>query len=395
MMFMPSPLMPMAIYMWGGNFDHVHATGGANVADTAYIAKWTVATGTWSSIATGFNAVVRALAIGLDGTLYVGGNFTNFTDANGDYITMRVGANWHSLGTGMSGTVKVLEIGPDGNLYAGGDFALAGGVANTAYIAKWNGVTWGPLGTGMGNSVNAIKAGPDGSLYVGGDFITAGGIAATYIARWNGIMWSTLGSGVNFPVLSLLFINDILYAGGEFTRAGGISVPDSCALWNGTVWGMVDVSQTTTPGSITYYSLGLDKAGTFYIGFSSIGSAISATVVIPNIGSATAYPIITFVGPGTIYQLKNYTTGRVIYFNLTLLAGETAILNLNPTNISFQSTFRGNILNAILPGSNLDFPLLPGTNNISTYIFGSTTAATAITMTWREQYWSLDGAAWK
>ena len=113
-----------------------------------------------------------------------------------------------------------------------------------------------------------------------------------------------------------------------------------------------------------------------------------------NVGSVSAYTVVTFTGPGSVYQLKNYTTGRSVYFNLTLLAGEMAVLSLNPVYTYFRKNGL-NIMDAILPGSNLDFPLLPGANNISTYMFGSTTAATAITINWKDQYWSLDGAAWK
>lgn len=108
-----------------------------------------------------------------------------------------------------------------------------------------------------------------------------------------------------------------------------------------------------------------------------------------NNGTATAYPIFKATGPGTIYQLANYTTGSMIYFELTLLSGETVTLDFRPGKKTFNSTFRGNIINTILPGSDVqNFRLLPGSNDIS--IFISTTAATA-TLTWDNRHWSVDG----
>ena len=95
-----------------------------------------------------------------------------------------------------------------------------------------------------------------------------------------------------------------------------------------------------------------------------------------------------------MWQIKNYTTGRAIYFNdLTLLAGETATLELNPERITFTSDWRGNLLNYILPGSSLDFPLVPGNNNVSAYMTG-TTAASDMFMTYKDRYLSLDGAVY-
>ena len=86
---------------------------------------------------------------------------------------------------GMNTYVYALAVGPDGSLYAGGDFTTAGGVA-AHHIARWDGTAWQPLGSGMDGGVYALAVGPDGSLYAGGDFTTAGGVAANRIARWDG-----------------------------------------------------------------------------------------------------------------------------------------------------------------------------------------------------------------
>lgn len=426
------------------------------VANTSRIALWTGSA--WSALGTGaLNGNVSALAIGPDGAIYAGGEFTQMGGvASTAYIAKWSGGAWSALGTGANNPVRSLVVTSDGSLYAGGEFTLMGGVANTVNIARWDGAVWTPLGAGMNGAVWAL-AYLNNNLYVGGAFSTAGGIPADFIARWatDSLGWAALGAGADDTVLALaigkdgslyaggefltlgegsinhigrwngvrweqlrpsmyksLWVGDVLngtnsdvytiypapngdiYIGGDFTTAGGVPLPDRGTIWNGSTFLPLDVN--VQDAAAFFYAYAIDKLGRLYVGGGWAGTnAISATITTPTIGSGSAYPVIGLTGPGTIRQIKNYTTGKSIFFDLTLLAGETAILNLNPANPSFISSFRGSLWNTILPGSTLNFPLLPGNNNISAYFFGSTTAATAIVMTWRGQYWSLDGAAWK
>jgi hypothetical protein len=57
------------------------------------------------------------------------------------------GASWSSLGSGLDGTVRALAVFDDGSgaaLYATGTFTTAGGVpANN--IARWDGASWSAL----------------------------------------------------------------------------------------------------------------------------------------------------------------------------------------------------------------------------------------------------------
>jgi hypothetical protein len=433
----------------GGDFTNLTDANGD------YLSRWN---GTaFVSVGTGVTGPVYTIAFAPNGDAYIGGNFINQGDANGSCITKWDGVAYSSLGTGMNGTVYSLVYGTDGNLYAGGGFTLAGGVAGTAYVAKWNGAAWvamsggtsGPLVTSLAWDKNS------NSLYVGGSFLLAGGVSDTQniakwspnssgtyvwtplylgldgipqiiliapsgivyvggdfdyaitidfpliplskIGSWNGTKWSPLSTGIDASgIVYDMSINPIdgnIYIGGAFTSAGGVTPPDSIVVWNGSVFVPIDIN---TPNVSSIYSVFFDKNGNLYIGFSESGTAVSATVLSPNVGSSIAYPIVTYTGPGTLYQLKNYITNRSIFFNLTLLAGETAVLNLDPFHSSFVSSFRGDIWgSAILKGSNLNWFLQPGANNISSFIYGSTTAATAITIRWQDQYNSLDAAVWK
>ena len=169
---------------------------------------------------------VYTLAIGPDGSLYAGGVFASAGGVIANNIARWDGTAWHPLGDGMAAGsyntyVAALAIGPDGSLYAGGDFTAAGGVV-AANIARWNGSQWHPLDSGMNYSVEALTVDPDGSLYAAGLFSTAGNVEANRIARWNGSQWVALDSGMNQTVQALTTGPDgSLYAGGAFTTAGG------------------------------------------------------------------------------------------------------------------------------------------------------------------------------
>jgi Listeria-Bacteroides repeat domain (List_Bact_rpt) len=201
------------------------------VGDTQvnYIARWNGTT--WSSLATGMDDVVNALAVsGTD--LYVGGWFSTAGGIRANNIAKWNGTTWSALAVGTNNQVRALAVwGTD--LYAGGDFTTAGGI-EVNRIAKWNGKTWSPLAAGMDNFVYSLAV-SETDLYAGGDFTTAGGIAASYIAKWNGTTWSPLAAGVNNFVRSLAVSGTDLYAGGWFNSAGG-NAANHIAKWSGSTW---------------------------------------------------------------------------------------------------------------------------------------------------------------
>lgn len=370
----------------GGGF----TTAGGGAANR--IAKWNGSA--WSALSTGMDNAVLALAVYRDGSLYAAGDFTSAAGvANTAHIARWSGSTWNAVGTGTDSSIYALVFGPDWTLYAGGSFALAGGVADTAYIASWNGAVWAPLRTGMEATVLALAFGPDGMLYAGGDFTDASGMPGTYyIAKWNGSSWLPLGGGTNGAVYTLEFdAGGVLYAGGDFIQAGGIGMPDGVAQWNNGTWLPLDIN--VQDAAAYFYALRIDSAGRLYAGGAWTGSnALSATSSTTSTSGARAYPVFTFTGPGTLYQVKSYSTGKSIYFNgLTLLAGETATLDLGPETYHFGSAFRPYLDGYILNGSDLDFYLINGTNYISAYML-STSGASAITARWQDLYWTWDAA---
>jgi hypothetical protein len=201
-----------------------------------------------------------------------------------------------------------------------------------------------------------------------------------------------LGSGISGTAVYALALdqnNGNIYAGGYFYGAGGLTLTESIAQWNGSSWSYIDLTLPGSPEQI--YSLATFQ-DTLMIGYGNLGSVITSYInIVTNSGSAATYPKFTFTGPGALYQLSNLTTGKAIYFNITLGAGEVATLDLDPNTLSFTSSFRGNIRNTILSGSDMDLYLLPGDNQISLFVGGTTTAATKVTLVDHEAFNSLDG----
>lgn len=396
--------------------------------------RWDATSGAWVGLS-GLNGDVTSLAEGPDGTIYVGGSFTT----PGNFVAAWDGAQWSALGASPAIIPTALAVGNDGALYSGGyDFGagytvakwsgtpatwsavgapgpggdvfallitasgdlLAGGdFANG--VVRWTGASWQPLGAGLavtgGGSnavVRALARGLDGLVYAGGTFDRANGVEgvlAPYVAVWTGSAWRALGAGVGTDVLALAVHPEdgTLIAGGRFTVAGGLALPDKMARWNGFAWFPLDVNIISAADpAIVVVATPPDKR--LLVGYSAQASAVSAALTtVTNAGSAAAYPIVTITGPGRLYQLANVTAGEALGFDLTLLAGEVLTLDLRPERKTVQSSFRGNLLGALVPGSALaTWRLLPGANSISLFLDDARARAS---LAWFERYWSLDG----
>ena len=415
----------------GGSF-----TSMGGVANTRGIAKWDGSA--WSALGTGTSVggTVYALAVGPNGVLYAAGDFTSMGGvANTSRIAQWTGSAWSALSTGLTGggivRGRALAVGADGAIYVGGLFTAAGGGA-AANIAQWSGSAWSALGSGMDDEVLALTRGPGGTVAAGGKFVTAGGGAAVHAASWDGSAWSALGSpnltqidalvygpnallyaggqgapyieayngatwqavggGLSAAVEALAMTGDgLLYAGGAFTLPVAGAIPTGgLALWNGATWLALDVSRS----GATVYALLWRADGTLTFGDDSASSAFaSAQTTVANPGAARSYPTVRVFGPsaggsGQLFFLRNITTGRTIYLNLGIPPGDVATLTFQPDALSFTSLALGSVADSILPGSSeADFFLAPGDNSISVY---APSGINAMTITWHPAYTSLD-----
>jgi hypothetical protein len=217
------------------------------------VAKYDVASKTWSALGSGVNATVNALATFslLGDVVYVGGSFTTAGGITANRIARWFNNAWTAVGSGGGNGVNAVVTSlayRSGNLFVGGGFNQANvGASITAnYIARvnTNANTWNPVGSG-GNGVNgvvhALWISESGDVYVGGDFTDAnvGGsasISANRVARWGNGSWSSLGTGasngVNGTVLAITGSASDVFVGGTFSNAGGVANTGQCARWS-------------------------------------------------------------------------------------------------------------------------------------------------------------------
>jgi hypothetical protein len=340
------------------------------------------------------NGVVRALLFGNDGNLYIGGDFTapNSFITKYSYTTLGVDGGYVNIGA-LSGPVRALINGLDGNIYVGGD----GGVQ------KFNPttLTFTDIAPGINAGVNSLALLPDGRIVAGGAFTIINGVACNLVAVYNGTKWQPLGGGINGGgEVTKLAVNKStgeVYATGVFSASGTVNLPSGFAKFNGTNWIQSDITNgltVGTKGALTIRSsdneLALASDNTPLTLTNGASNAVNYT------GTADVFPQIKFTGPGTIWAITNYTTGKAIYFyNYTLLPLETATFTHDPTGgITFVSSFYGNVIGRILPGSDkTQFSLVPGqTNYIVPYVTGGT-GATKVELIYQNTHWSFEAGA--
>lgn len=366
--------------------------------------------GAWGTLGGGTlggNDVTR-LALTTTGTLLASGSFTSVAGTRGTAVAMHAGGGWGTLAGGgitfAGNTDPEAMAGPDGKIYF---FAsAAGGTAAGAGLYTWNGAFGTTAGSvalaGGGQLLNTLEQGADGRLYVGGWFTTYAGGTTNSVVAFNGAQAQALGVGVglNAGSVGIVFAGGVgpdsrYHAAGTFMTAGSVVVSDSFAEWTGGAWIPPDIALPPQAAATNrkVETIVWDSAGTKYIGGNFAGTGVAAAVNrVVNTGAAQAYPVITFRNTGAtsarLYQVLNTTTNDGIWFNLTLQPGETVTLDLRNNRKTMTSTFRGNALGYVLPGSNLTtWKLTPGTNTVSVFTTGGTVETSFV---WRARAWSLD-----
>ena len=358
----------------GGHFSTIGACSTCN-----NIAMWDGSA--WQPLGSGLSGSfeagpsVSALAVGPDGNLYVGGDFTSAgacTDCKGIARWNVTTGVWSALNTGMDAAVYSIAFHPiTGNLYVGGNFTTAGAcTSGCLHIAMWDGGIWSQLDGGTdyyhGGNVFALAFAPDGRLFVGGAFTSVGSspLAVYRIAMWNSFtgQWSALGGGVNdisntSVVKTLAFHNGVLYAGGSFDGMVGVAGTAILASWNGTAWSPVG-GLSGFHGDIR--SLGFTPGGSLIVGGSfhsndscaiscgrlamwngsqwgPVGGGVSATP--PNSSDPTSSVNSLVVTPdGLVFSGGNFGTvgtgsaNRIALLVPVTLKASTTGLSLSPAD---------------------------------------------------------------
>lgn len=259
-----------------------------------------VPAGTGGSFSTAFgyslpDAAVRAVAVGDQGELYVGGEFRRLGGVVGaNHVAMWNGTSWVAMGYGVNSTVHALVLHGDA-VFVGGAFTTAfasGGdaVAGTNHVARWTGQDWTALGAGTENTVRALaRHGTD--LYVGGQFDSVygsggAGIPGTRgVARWNGSAWIALGRGAaaGGTVYALASTQGGVFVGGEFPglyNAGSdspVARTHHVARWNGAAWSALGGSTSDPVYALVASGADVYVGGLFQVVFTGSGAQVDGT----------------------------------------------------------------------------------------------------------------------
>lgn len=185
-------------------------TDGSNIS---YIQKWDG--NSWQMLGQGFAGHVRAIAIGVDGTVYAaskigGDNLSGEIDSS---IFMWSYNTWNLVAT-INGFVSRLVIDTNGNLYAGGFFTSINGLGMNN-VAKFDGNNWHTTDWGdEDQSVQNLVISPDGLLYAVGD---------NRLSKWDGVVWTPLHFGGDvYETFRYITVDSYgnLYTTGEYTKDG-------------------------------------------------------------------------------------------------------------------------------------------------------------------------------
>lgn len=213
-----------------GNFEFVEDARVARVARVEADASLTAV-----SAATGFDTYYEgpyALAIDDDGTIYAGGAGAIF-DRLGVSITAplarRTGGEWEPFGSFADPRARVttLAIGVDGSLYVGGSFTNTVD-AEQSHLMRWDGAVWSAVGA-RAERLPVTTMHVDGAdLYVAET--TSGGGAR--ISRWNGSAWSVTGAPFATGAVRALatWHHQLVAAGTSLVGASAV------AIYDGTTW---------------------------------------------------------------------------------------------------------------------------------------------------------------
>ena len=142
----------------------------------------------------------------------------------------------------LNGGVYALTAAANGTLYVGGQFSNVANIAAADHIASYDG-DWHALGLGVPDYVRSL-ASSGNDVYVGTDSVNIGGIQqADHVARWNGSAWSALGANTAgtdgwLPagafIYALAASGSHVVAAGSFENANGVATADTVASFDGT-----------------------------------------------------------------------------------------------------------------------------------------------------------------
>jgi hypothetical protein len=305
-----------------------------------------------------------------NGDIYAAGTIYNLTNAT-NIAKYNIATNtWSALGTGANGTVYRIVISPTGVVYALGAFTSMGGVANTAGIAKWDGSAWSAIGTGLSGGTGfdlAFNPTDETKFIVCGSFTLAGGVANTArVAYWNGAAYVPIGTGANSnQVFSATWSDsDTVYISGNYGTLNGVANTTGVAKYVlstntvssiGTIAGL---SSSTDAYNCVYWD-SVTNSVIFGGGQTTINSDTTLRGVVKYTPSSGVWSLV-----GTYQTDAGYFFKRIKRLNGILYFG---IASQN--SISLYSSNPSTYTSAIFSTPTFFFFLNPTTNLLSPKLY--------------------------
>ena len=107
-----------------------------------------------------------------------------------------------------------------------------------------------------------------------------------------------------------------------------------------------------------------------------------------NVGDVDTWPVWTIRGPAEDITLRNVTTGKYLTLNVSLLTGESVVIDTRPGRKSVTHSSGANLFRNLSSLSSM-WPLLPGANAVRVEMTGSTPEVSQVLLSWLPLYLSV------
>ena len=293
------------------------------------------------------NGTIRCLALQRDGSILIGGDFTQVNGTARNRIA-RLYANGTldlTFNPNANGPVRTVIEQADGKILVGGDFTLVGTtLCNRIARVSTLGVVDTPFVASADASVNVIALQPDNSILVGGNFTTINNVAHASLARLNpnGTLDNSFNATANGPVNSIVLQADgkILLGGGFTSVAGTARLGFARVLGGGAVdainadvIGFDTASSQAKTGIVN--SVMLREDGKIIIGgdFTSVGGV--PMTYVPRLVNDPVVQTLAPTGSTSVEWLRGGTLPEAIdvAFDLSTDGGNTWTFLGNGTRV--------------------------------------------------------------
>ena len=259
----------------------------------------------------GANAAVLALAVQNDGKILVGGEFTSFNGTPRRHL-VRLNVNGtvdlgFDPGTGPDGAVRAIALQADGSILVGGSFTNINGTPRIRLAKLSSTGALDPLfqdGTGGANrDVLAIAVQYDTKILVAGEFTTFNGVSRNRITRLNPTGKTdpsiNFGGGANDSINTLLIQPDRrIVLAGRFTAYDGENRRFLARIHGGSIAGpgtfqfalpLYTVAETSSRVTLTVVRKG-GTAGDIAVDYATVAGTATPNVDYTNVVGALMFP---------------------------------------------------------------------------------------------------------